>query len=151
MIVNEILPPNPIVCVAETYLQEVAQMMTRNNLFCIPVVESLIHKNPIGVVTEKSICRRAIAEGLNPLKLTAGRVMNSNYKKVMPAADLENCYRIMEFYAVRYLVVADENNVCRGIVTLEEIYKKINKRELFFPPDKLADYRQHNPNFDRIF
>lgn len=151
MLVKEILPPNPIVCTSDTHLQEVAQMMTQNNLFCIAVVESLVHKNPIGVVTEQSICRRAIAEGLNPLKLTAGRVMNGNYKIVTPNSSLENCHRIMDSYNVRYLVVVDENNVCRGIVTLDEVYKKINKQESFFPLNKIADYRQQIPNFDRIF
>jgi CBS domain-containing protein len=151
MKIIEILPPNPVLCTADTYLQEVAQTMTRNNLYYIPVVESLIHKNPIGVVTERSICRRSIAEGLNPLKLTAGRVMNGNYKIVSPEASLENCHRIMESSGVRYLVVADENNVCRGIAIFDEVYKKINKRESFFPLSDLANYREQTPNVDRIF
>jgi CBS domain-containing protein len=151
MIIKEILPPNPVVCTADTYLQEVVQTMTRNNLFCIPVVESLVHKNPIGVVTEKSICRRSIAEGLNPLKLTAGRVMNSDYRKVTPGASLENCHRIMESCNLRYLVVADENNVCRGIITFDEIYKKITKPNSFFPLNKFSNYPEQIPNVDRIF
>ena len=151
MRIIEILPPNPVLCTADTHLQEVAQTMTQNKLFYIPVVESLIHKNPIGVVTERSICRRSIAEGLNPLKLTAGRVMNSNYKIVSPSASLENCYRMMESCNVRYLVVADENNVCRGIATFDEVYKKINKQESFFPLNELASYREQFPNVDRIF
>ena len=151
MIIKKILPPNPIVCTADTYLQKVVQTMMRNNLFCIPVVESLVHKNTIGVVTEKSICRRSIAEGLNPLKLTAERVMNSDYKKVTPSASLENCHRIMQSCNVRYLVVADENNVCRGIITFDEIYKKINKPESFFPLNKFANYPEQIPNADRIF
>lgn len=151
MIVKEILPPDAIVCDADTYLQEVTQTMTQNNLFCIPVVESLIHKNPIGVVTEKSICRRSIAEGLNPLKLTAGRVMNSHFRTVSPETSLEDCYRIMESCKVRYLVVTDENNVCCGIITFDEIARKINNQQSFLPLDKIANHREQISGFDRIF
>lgn len=151
MIIKEILPPNPIMCTPDTYLQEVVRTMSQNNLFSIPVVESLVHKNPIGVVTEKSICRRSIAEGLNPLNLTAGRVMNSNYKVVTPNTSLENCHRIMESCKVRYLVVTDENNVCCGIITFDEIYRKINNQQSFLSLDRIENHHEQISNIDRIF
>lgn len=151
MKVKEILPLNPILCTADTYLQEVTQTMTQNNLFYIPVVESFIHKNPIGVVTERSICRRSIAEGLNPLRLTADRVMNSNYKIVTPNTSLENCFRIMKSCQVRYLVVTDENNVCLGIVTFDEVSKMINKNEPFLALHEFSNRLEQISAVDRIF
>lgn len=150
MLVKDILQ-SPIMITSDTYLQEVVQTMTQNNIFAIPVVESLVHKNPIGVVTEKSICRRSIAEGLNPLKLTAGRVLNSNYKIVTPNTSLENCHRIMQSCKVRYLVVTDENNVCSGIVTVDEISQNLNNRQAFLPLDRMANQREQIEQLDRIF
>ncbi len=150
MLVKDILQ-SPIMITSDTYLQEVVQTMTKNNLFAIPVVESLVHKNPIGVVTEKSICRRSIAEGLNPLNLTAGRVMNSNYKIVTPNTSLENCHRIMQSCKVRYLLVTDENNVCCGIVTGDEISRNLSNQQVFLPLDRMANQREQIEHLDRIF
>src|SRR5215204_1221992 len=149
MKIKEILSPDVILCDADTHLQEVTQTMTQNNLFCIPVVESRIHKNPIGVVTEKNICRRSIAEGLNPLKLKAGRVMNSHYRTISPDTSLEDCYQIMESCKARYLVVTDENNVCCGIVTFDEVFRKVNNQQSFLPLDRSANHREQISNIDR--
>lgn len=151
MNVKEILPLNPILCTVDTHLPDLVHIMSQNNVFCVPVVESIIHKNPIGVVTERSICRRSIAEGFNPLKLSVGRVMNGNYKVVAPSMSLENCQQIMQLYNISYLVVADENNVCCGAITFDDIFRVIKKREPFFSPTKIADYHQHFQSFDRIF
>ena len=151
MTIKEILPPDVIVCDADTYLQEVTQTMTQNNLFCIPVVESRIHKNPIGVVTEKNICRRSIAEGLNPLKLTAGQVMNSHYRTVSPDTSLEDCCRIMESCEARYLVVTDEDNACCGVVTFNEVSQRISNQQSFLPLDGSANHREQISDTDRIF
>lgn len=151
MIVKEILPLDPILCTADTHLPELVQIMSQNNVFCVPVVESIIHKNPIGVVTERSICRRSIAEGVNPLKLSAGRVMNGNYKVVAPSMSLENCQLIMQSYNTHYLVVTDENNICRGVVTLDDVFRRTEKHKTFFTLNKIADFHQKFPSFDRIF
>ena len=150
MLVKDILQ-TPIMCTPDKYIQEVVELMTQNNVFYIPVVESLAHKNPIGVVTEKSICRRSIAQGLNPLNMTADRVMNSNYKIVTPNTSLENCRRIMQSCKVRYLLVTDENNVCCGIVTLDDILEKLNNREEYLPLNEISNQRGQLFNLDRIF
>lgn len=150
MLVKDALQ-NQTMCTPDTNLQEVVQIMNQNNLYMIPVVESLVHKNPIGVVTEKSICRRSIAEGLNPLKLNAGRVMNGNYKTISPDADLESCRLIMQSSKIRYLVVTDDNNVCRGLITYDEIERLLNRRQAVLPCNNIAVQSEPITFYDRIF
>lgn len=151
MKVKEILPAEPIICSTETHLQEVARIMTQNNLFCLPVVESLAHKNPIGIITEKSICRRSIAEGLNPLRLTAGRAMSGNFKTVSPETSLEDCDRIMKSCKVRYLLVTDQNNVCYGLITDEDVSRNLNSSRSYIFNDHYRSYFEQASNYDRIF
>lgn len=153
MKVKEVLSAEPVICSSETYLQEVVQTMNQNNLSCLPVVESMAHKNPIGVITEKSICRRSIAEGLNPLRLTAGRVMNSNFKTVSPETSLEDCYRIIKSCKVRYLVVTDENNVCHGLITEDDVLGKLTPQTPFFVNGEFSSYNKIKQiaGYDRIF
>ena len=93
MKVEEIMTKNPACCTADSKLQEVAQMMVTNDCGCIPVVENEESKKPIGMITDRDITIRTVAEGKNPLDLTAGDVMSDqvitvavlpiqNYKKL---------------------------------------------------------------------
>ena len=68
MLVKELFVAQPVVCLIDDYLQKPAQLMAENDLACIPVVESLAHMNLIGVVSEKEICRQAVAAGLDPVQ-----------------------------------------------------------------------------------
>ena len=144
MIVKELLPLQPTVCMVDDYLQKVVNLMTEKDLSCIPVVESLAHMNPIGVVSEKDICRQTIAAGLNPAKLTVGRVMNCHFLTVSPETEIEDCYRLMRENKAKYLLVCDANNVCRGVITENQVAQK---KLLITPPQVFTQsYR-----VDRIF
>jgi CBS domain-containing protein len=150
MLVKDALQ-NQLMCTPDANLEDVVQIMNQNDCYIIPVVESLIHKNPIGVVTEKSICRRSIAKGLNPLKLNAGRVMNCDYKTISPDANLGRCRDAMRAANVRYLVVVDENNVCRGLIAKDEVERLLNQPRVFFTHNKIPLQTKTISYYDRIF
>ncbi len=121
MLVKELLLAQPTFCLVDDYLQKTAQIIAENDLVCLPVVETLAHKNVIGVVTDREICRQAVAAGLNLSSTTVGRIMNSRFFTVDAESDTENCCRIMKENNVKYLFVIDENNSCRGIITEDDI------------------------------
>lgn len=121
MLVKELVLANPVVCLIDDHLQKTAQLMAENDLNCLPVVETLAHKNLIGIVTESDICREAIAAGFNPSKTTVGRVMNSSFFTVDGETDIEVCYRIMKENKVNHLFITDENNSCQGVITEDDL------------------------------
>jgi CBS domain-containing protein len=65
----------------------------------IPVVEDTVSRLPIGVVTDRDIVCRTIANDLNPLNLTAADCMSKPIVTVTPDMSLEECCRIMEIVA----------------------------------------------------
>ena len=73
--VREIMTENPICCVTSTPLEEVARMMVENDCGAIPVVEDQEGWKPVGIITDRDLTCRAVAEGRNPLDLTAGDIM----------------------------------------------------------------------------
>lgn len=142
---------NSVVCTADEHVPEIIKMMTDNDLDYLPVVESIAHKNPIGVVTEKSICRRSIAKGLNPLKLTAGRVMDTHFKIVDPEMSLEDCLFFIKSSDLKYVVVSDENNKFCGLLTLAELSKRINEQKPVFIPGEINKLTGQIQTYDRIY
>ena len=71
MNVGEIMTKDPACCTPDTRLQEVAKMMVDNDCGCIPVVDDEGSKMPVGMITDRDITCRVVANGQNPLDLTA--------------------------------------------------------------------------------
>ncbi|HET6648495.1 MAG TPA: CBS domain-containing protein [Pyrinomonadaceae bacterium] len=121
MLVKEVMTANPACCLADTGLQEVAQMMVDNDCGEIPVVESMEAKRPIGVITDRDIVCRTVARGLNPLDLTVADSMTEPCVTVTPNMSLAECSGVMEENKIRRVPVVDTKGYCCGIVALADI------------------------------
>ena len=128
MQVREVMTPDPACCTADAALPMVARMMIENDCGEIPVVDNKSSKVPVGVVTDRDIVCRTIANGLNPLELTAADCMTKPVVTVTPDMSLEECTRIMEEKRVRRIPVVDERGSCCGIVALADIALQTGKR-----------------------
>ncbi len=121
MLVKEIMTENPACCMADDNLQEVAKMMVDNDCGCIPVVEDNDNNKPIGTITDRDICCRTVAEGKNPLEMTARDVMSKNVVTVTPETSVEDCCNTMEDNQIRRIVVVDDKGSCCGMVAQADI------------------------------
>lgn len=121
MLVREIMTENPACCTADANLQEVAKMMVDNDCGCIPVVEDIAHNKPIGTITDRDICCRSVAEGKNPLQMSASDVMTKNVVTVTPETSVEDCCNTMEDNQIRRVVVVDDEGSCCGMVAQADI------------------------------
>ncbi len=121
MLAKQAATHKEIFCTSDLPLPEVFQMMSVKKCPCIPIVESLAHKNIIGAVTEHDICLKTITDGLNPQRLSAGRVMNGNITTVNCEATIEECAELMKLTGAERLFVVDENGGFCGILTESEL------------------------------
>lgn len=121
MNVKEIMTKNPACCTSDSTLQEAAKMMKDNDCGCIPVVEDLESKKPIGVITDRDIAIRTVAEGKNPLDLTVEDVMTSNVETINLDSSVEDCCNLMEDKQIRRVIVVDSDGGCCGIIAQADI------------------------------
>jgi CBS domain-containing protein len=121
MQVKEVMTSDPVCCTADTPLPEVARMMIDNDCGEIPVIDNKSSKVPIGVVTDRDIVCRTVANGLNPVELTAADCMSKPIVTVTPDMSLEECCRIMEEKLIRRVPVVDDRRACIGIIALADI------------------------------
>ena len=127
MQVKDVMTPTPACCTEDTTLEEVANLMVENDCGAIPVVDSEDSKRPVGLITDRDIVCRAVAEGLNPLDLTATDCMTSNVLTVTEQSSFEECCRLMEEKQVRRVPVVDENGALVGIVALADVAREGRK------------------------
>jgi CBS domain-containing protein len=99
-------------------LELVARKMRDLDIGAIPVGEN---DRLVGMVTDRDIAIRAVAEGKNTARLTAGDVMSKGIVFCRDNEDLEDAVRIMEQKQIRRLPVIDGNKRMVGMLSLGDI------------------------------
>lgn len=120
-LVQEIMTKNPACATPEMSLVEVAQLMRKFDCGEIPVVYSFGDKKILGVITDRDICNRAVALGLNPLAMNVEECMSYPAISVKKTTTIEDCCKIMEDNQIRRLPVVDEKENCCGIISISDI------------------------------
>ena len=129
MNVREVMTADPACCTAETPLTEVAKMMVECDCGAIPVVDSNASKKPVGMITDRDITIRTVAEERNPLDLTAADAMTENVMTVTPNTSIEECCNLMEDQQIRRVVVVDDNGACCGMIAQADIAINADSRK----------------------
>jgi CBS domain-containing protein len=128
MKVREIMTENPACCSPDSSLQDAAKLMRDCDCGEIPVVDD--QKHPVGVVTDRDICCRGVAMGLDPSKASVRDVMSSPVITVGPEDDAEKCCQLMDDNQVRRIPVVDDSGACCGIVAQADVARKIGEPEV---------------------
>jgi CBS domain-containing protein len=129
MLVRDIMTQNPACCTADTKLQEVAMLMVEHDCGQTPVVDNKKSMKLVGIITDRDITVRTVAEGKNPLEMTAGDCMSSPCVTVRPELSVEECCTVMEDNKVRRVLVVNEKGSCSGIVAQADIAQHATKQE----------------------
>lgn len=121
MQVREIMTQNPACCTPDSTLQDVARMMEVNDCGCIPVVNNLTDKKPVGTITDRDITIRTVAASHNPINMKASDIMTKDIATVKPQMSVEECFDVMEDREIRRVLVVDEQGKCCGIVAQADV------------------------------
>jgi CBS domain-containing protein len=128
MLVTEIMTPKPVCCRITTPLRDVARAMVQHDCGEIPITDPDGRGTLLGVITDRDIVTRMIAEGKNPLDYTAGDCMTSPVVVVWESTQVEDCARLMEEHQIRRVPIVDGGGLCCGIVSQADIAKHAPKR-----------------------
>ncbi len=84
----------------------------------IPVV---VGERLVGVLTDRDIVIRVVAEGRDPLAYTVDTCMSQPVVTVRPDDALDDVVSTMERHQIRRVPVVDERGCCTGIVSQADI------------------------------
>ncbi|HKP96047.1 MAG TPA: CBS domain-containing protein [Fibrobacteria bacterium] len=121
MRVKEVMTEHPVCCLPAAPLTRVAKLMVENACGAIPVVSSLGERTPVGMITDRDIAVRTVAQGRNPLEMIAGDILSAPIAAVDEDATLQECAELMQRHKVRRMVVLDARGWVSGIVTRSQI------------------------------
>jgi CBS domain-containing protein len=102
----------------EATLQDAAQKMKALDVGALPVCKN---DKLIGMLTDRDIAIRAIADGKDPLQCSVGDVMTGDVIYCFDDEDVEQAAKLMEERQIRRLVVMDHDKHAVGIVSLGDL------------------------------
>lgn len=125
---RDIMTPNPVCCSPTTTLDEVAQMMLHNDCGEIPIIDT--NDCVIGVITDRDIVCRAVAQGKNPIGYTVESCMSTPVVTVQEDDSLDDIVSTMERYQIRRVPVVSDGGICAGIIAQADVARVAPKREV---------------------
>jgi CBS domain-containing protein len=93
--------------------------MVQNDCGEIPVVDR--SNQPIGVVTDRDIVCRIVAEGGNPSAHTAESCMTTPVVTVRADEPIDHVISTMETHQIRRVPVVDDSGCCAGIIAQADV------------------------------
>ena len=116
---QDIMSKNPASVTPDTSVQEAARLMQQQDVGVLPVVESAASKRLVGLVTDRDITVRVVAEGRS--NATVRDAMTSNAKSVRPDDSVKDVMKLMGSEQVRRIPVVDDDGRVVGIVAQADI------------------------------
>ena len=105
----------------DTTLEEIASMMKEHDVGAIPIVDE--DEKLAGIITDRDIVVRAIADGQEPSSCTAEDILSEQLQTIGQDADIEEAADLMARHKIRRLPVA-EDGVIVGMLSLGDISVK---------------------------
>ena len=115
---SDIMTKDVTICSPQTVLREVADKMQDDNVGSIPVVDN---GRLVGIVTDRDIVCRVIAEGHDTRATPASAAMSEDLVTCTPDESVIDAIRKMGEHQIRRIPVCDMNGRIRGIIAMADI------------------------------
>jgi CBS domain-containing protein len=135
--VSEVMTKQVVYLPAETTVDEAAQAMRSADIGDVVVTEG---PALAGILTDRDIVVRAVAENQDPRRTTVGSIATHDLVMIQQDASPQEAARLMRERAVRRLLVCDADRQLVGVVSLGDLAAHMD------PSSALSDISEAAPN-----
>ncbi len=130
---KEIMTKNPVCCLPDDPVEKAAQLMKSEDVGVIPVIDDEETKTVLGIVTDRDLALRVIAESLDVRNTMVKDVMTTGAFSCAPDDALQKALDSMEEHQVRRIPVVDTNKKILGIIAQADVATRLAE------PKKIAE------------
>ena len=130
---SEVMTKEPACCLTTDTAFDAAQLMKSEDVGPIPVVNDKQSRKLEGIVTDRDLALKVVAEGLDPKTTKIEEVMTTGVNTCRADDDLNDAVQLMEENHVRRIPIVDENDRLVGIIAQADIATRVDK------PNKTAE------------
>ncbi len=117
--IAQVMTPDVTCTRPDATLHQAARLMADHDVGALPVRAE--PDRLVGILTDRDIVTRAVAEGQDPVMTHVRTVMTPEVVTVLEDQDVTEALRLMEHHHVRRLVVLNRRRRVTGIVTLGDL------------------------------
>ena len=118
---SEVMTDNPVCCLPSDSVSQVARVMRREHIGPVPVVSDERTREIIGIVTDRDLAIKVVAESRDPNRTTVGDVMTHTIIVCREDDDLSSAIAAMEEYEIRRIPVIDHGGRLVGIISQADL------------------------------
>ena len=118
---REVMTSNPCSIDSDKPVAYAAKMMRDEDVGIAPIVRG---ERLVGVLTDRDIAVRVVAEGLDPEQVTVEEIASRELVTLDPDQSLDEALRLMAQHQVRRLPVVEEDGRLIGVVAQADVAKE---------------------------
>ena len=116
-LVKDVMTSNVLTITPDKTVMDAARLMRSENRGSIVVMDEI---KPIGIVTERDLFKRVVAEGRAPKDVLVRDVMSGSLVSIGPEQPIKSAAKLMAEMEIRRLPVI-KNNKLIGIITAADL------------------------------
>ena len=116
--VREVMTTNVVYLPSETTVAEAARTMREQDIGDVVVADG---PSLTGLVTDRDIVVRAVAERRDPESTTIGEILTRDLVTVRPEDSVHSAALLMRDHAIRRVIVCDDDKSLIGILSIGDL------------------------------
>ena len=126
---NEVMTKEPVCCLPEDTVAKAAQLMQRDNIGSIPVIENDKTQKLVGIVTDRDLVLKVVAKSQDAKSTKVESVMTRQLVTCHAEDDLQKALDAMAEHQLRRIPIVDNNHKIVGIIAQADVATRVNQPE----------------------
>lgn len=126
---SDIMTRDVVTCTPESTIMEVAQLMKDKDIGPLLIVDNEQSKTLVGIVTDRDIVLKVIADGQDARTTRVGDAMSKKLVTCRADDDVDVAMQSMAQFQLRRIPVVGENMKLLGIISQADVATRMNAPE----------------------
>jgi len=126
---SEVMTDNPVCCLPGDSVSQAARVMRREHVGPVPVISDEQTRELIGIVTDRDLAIKVVAESRDSNKTTVGEVMTNTIIACREDDDMSSAIAAMEEHQIRRIPVIDQGGRIVGIISQADVATRVHEPE----------------------
>jgi CBS domain-containing protein len=125
--IRDLMTPNPECVSDQDSIRDAARIMKNEDTGIVPVVDG--NRKIIGLITDRDIVVRGLAEGRDLENLRVNEIMTKQVRSVKEDTSVDEVMNLMGQSDIRRVPVVNDRDEIVGIISIGDIASKANERK----------------------
>ena len=126
---KDVMTEDLVTATPEETIVEVAQLMKNEDIGPVLVVDNDDSQTLVGIITDRDIVLKVIADGQDPRTTRVGEVMSKKLVTCRPDDEVDVAINAMAQFQLRRIPVVEDNMKLAGIISQADVATRVHEPE----------------------